>query len=246
MNYKEKYYPESKFGGFTDIDGTIAFYLRVNSLIKPSSVVLDFGCGRAAFSEDEVRVRRELRFLKGKAARVIGLDVDETAGADNPSLDEFRPLREARWPLADNTIDICICDSVLEHLQEPETFFRECRRVMRDRGYVCIRTPNAWSYIALASKLIPNKYHSSVLHKVQDARKEEDVFPTFYRCNSLSKLWRALDQNGFEAVVYGYEAEPSYLSISGVTYLLGVLHQKISPGPIRPVLHAFGQLNKKE
>ena len=39
----QRFYPESRFGGFTDIDGTVAFYSRVNALVKPLYVVVDFG-----------------------------------------------------------------------------------------------------------------------------------------------------------------------------------------------------------
>ena len=46
MDYMSIYYPESKFGGFTDIDGTMGSYTRTSSLIRSSSVVLDVGCGR--------------------------------------------------------------------------------------------------------------------------------------------------------------------------------------------------------
>lgn len=49
MDNKERFYPEARFGGFTDIDGTIAFFNRVNSLIETSSVVLDVGCERGAY-----------------------------------------------------------------------------------------------------------------------------------------------------------------------------------------------------
>ena len=41
--YETIYYPETSYGGFTGVDGTMAFYLRVNALIEPSSHVLDFG-----------------------------------------------------------------------------------------------------------------------------------------------------------------------------------------------------------
>jgi len=41
MRYEEIYYPEFRFGGFTDIDGTIIFYSRVNSLLDSSFTVLD-------------------------------------------------------------------------------------------------------------------------------------------------------------------------------------------------------------
>ena len=52
MEYKNIYYPESRSGTFTDVDGTIAFYLRVNGLVDSESVILDVGCGRGAFAED--------------------------------------------------------------------------------------------------------------------------------------------------------------------------------------------------
>jgi len=48
MDYKQKFYPEVKFGGFSDVDGTIAFFNRVNALLQPSFTVLDVGCGRGA------------------------------------------------------------------------------------------------------------------------------------------------------------------------------------------------------
>ena len=88
MNYKSIYYPESKFGGFTDVDGTMAFHIRTNSLITPSSVVLDVGCGRGAYAEDTVSIRRDLRIFKNKCKKVIGIDLDRSA-AENPFLDEF-------------------------------------------------------------------------------------------------------------------------------------------------------------
>ncbi|MDA3924611.1 MAG: hypothetical protein PF904_07930 [Kiritimatiellae bacterium] len=61
----EYFYPESKFGGFTDIDGTITFFNRVNALIKPSFVVLDVGCGRGAYSEDPVSLRKKPENFQG-------------------------------------------------------------------------------------------------------------------------------------------------------------------------------------
>jgi hypothetical protein len=52
-------------------------------------------------------------------------------------------------------------------------------------------------------------------------------------------------KNGFECVVYGYEAEPSYLSFSKIAYSLGVLHQKFAPQFMKPCIFAFGRLKKE-
>ncbi len=87
--YMGLYYPETRFGGFTDVDSTIAFYTRVQTLVDPSSVVLDIGCGRGAWAEDPVRLRSQLRTFQGKCRQVIGIDVDPQA-RNNPFLDEFR------------------------------------------------------------------------------------------------------------------------------------------------------------
>jgi len=241
--FQEIYYPESRFGGFTDVDGTVAFYFRISALLQPSTVLLDFGCGRGMYERDDVPVRRNLRIFKGRVQRVVGLDVDEGAAA-NPFIDEFHLLEDASWPVPDGSVDLCVCDNVLEHVEEGESFFSEAARVLRPGGYLCVRTPNAWGYVALASRLVPNRLHGNVLSRVEEKPKEEeDIFPTLYRCNTIPKLRRLLGQHGFDHVVYGYDSEPQYLRFSRVAYWLGVLHQRFAPGFLRPALFAFARLN---
>lgn len=243
MPMKEIFYPESRFGGYTDIDGTVTFFTRVHALIDPSHVVLDVGCGRGAYGEDGNATRKNLRIFKGKVAKVVGIDVD-SAAQENPFLDEFHLIQGNIWPIDDSSIDLIVCDNVLEHIEHPETFFSEIHRVLRSGGYVCIRTPNRWCYVALFSRLIPNKHHAKVISVVQDSRKAEDVFPTLYRCNTVRQLKRMLKKHGVECVVYGYEAEPSYLSFSKIAYFFGVLHQRLAPSILKPALFAFGRIKK--
>lgn len=244
MKYQQKYYPETEFGGFTDIDGTITFFTRVNSLLKPSFSVLDVGCGRGRYSEDPVPLRRVLRILKGKVAKVIGIDIDKNA-CNNPFLDEFYFIQGDSWPIENEAIDLILCDNVLEHIDNPERFFfPEAYRVLKNGGYLCIRTPNRWSYIGLFTRFIPHKYHSKVVSIVQNGRQEEDVFPTFHACNSTRKIKNMMKKYGFECVVYEYEAEPSYLSFSRVAYSIGVLHQRFAPGFLKSAIFAFGRIKK--
>ena len=240
MNYMNAFYPESRIGGFTDLDGTIAFYTRVGVLTGPESVVLDVGCGRGEYADDPVAVRRELRIFRGKCAKVIGIDVDPAAEV-NPFIDEFHLIESPRWRLDDQSVDTCICDTVLEHVEDPEQFFAEAARVIRPGGHLCLRTPNVLSYFGLFSKLIPNKRHAAVLSKVQTDRAPEDVFPTLYKCNTRARLGAMFRKHRFDASVYGYEAEPSYLSFSKIAYALGVLHQKFAPNALKVSLMAFGR-----
>jgi SAM-dependent methyltransferase len=240
-DYMVRYYPESRFGGFTDIDGTIAFYTRVQSLVEPSHLVLDVGCGRGAHQDDPVPVRRALRVFQGRCKRVIGVDVDGQA-ADNPFLDEFRRIKGSGWPVEDASVDVCIADNVVEHLRDPPQFFAECRRTLRSGGYLCIRTPNARNYISVFAKSVPNAFHKAVLGKVLYAKKdEEDIFPTRYRCNTKRRLRRRLDEHGFEHCVYGYEAEPYHLGFSRLAYVCGVLHQRLAPNGLKTTIFAFAR-----
>jgi SAM-dependent methyltransferase len=244
MKYKELFYPEARFGGFTDIDGTMAFFNRINALLNPAFTVLDVGCGRGAYDDDPIPLRRKLRILKGKVSNVIGIDVDPIA-QENPFLDEFRLIQEEAWPVENDSVDLIVCDHVLEHLHNPDRFFSEAGRILKEAGYLCIRTPNRWSYVAIAATLIPNRFHSKVTALVQQGRREDDVFPTLYQCNTIKRIKDMMKKHGFECVVYGYEAEPSYLSFSKSAYWLGVLHQRFAPRALKPVIFAFGRQEKR-
>lgn len=240
MDFKKFFYPESRFGGFTDIDGTIIFYTRVNSLIQASSILLDIGCGRGAHAEDPISIRRDLQIFKGKCERVIGLDVDES-GAQNPFIDEFRLIKDDRWPVENESIDLAISDSVLEHVENPDLFFSECERVIKPGGFLCIRTGNLLGYVCLLANFIPNKLHNTILAKLMTNRKETDTFPTLYRCNTVRALRKMVHKYNFDSCVYGHEPEPGYMSFSLISYILGVLYGKLAPGMLKVTIFAFAK-----
>jgi SAM-dependent methyltransferase len=236
-----RFHPEAEFGGFTDMDGTIAFFLRARELLPADGVALDIGCGRGTQDDDPVRTRRELRILRGHCRQTIGIDVDPSA-ATNPYVDEFRLIGpDARWPIEDASIDLAVADFVVEHVADPDVFFAEAARVLKPDGHIGIRTINSHSYLGVASRLIPNRLHTAVLSRAQPEREAEDVFPTVYRCNTIKKLRAALDRHGFDAAVYGAEAEPAYLGFSSVAYALGLAHRRLAPGSLRVGLIGWGR-----
>lgn len=237
--FKEHYYAESKFGGFTDIDGTIRFYTRIHALLKPDMIVLDAGCGRGAHIDDPNDYRRNLHSLRGKCRKVVGLDIDPI-GATNCFIDEFVQNNSYQWPLESNTFDLIYSDFVIEHLDDPNAFLKECYRVLKPGGYLCLRTTNRLGYVALISSLVPNRLHYRVLQRVQTSRNEAGVFPTFYRCNTPRAMRKRMTQNGFDCYVYAHEAEPSYLSFSRVAYHLGVAYQVWMPRFTGNTLMGFG------
>lgn len=242
MNCRERFFPETRFGGFTNFDGTVSFFLHVNALLKPTDTVLDVGCGRGAYQEDKVVLRRNLRILRGKVQKVIGLDPDPNA-AGNPFIDEFCQLKDlaAAWPIPDNSVDLIVTDWTLEHMADPDLFFGEARRVLRTGGYLCVRTTNAWGYVAVAARLIPQGWQERVIQRTQERRPAVDIFPTRYACNSVPALRKKLRQYGFKGAVYGFAGLPGYLDFSCILYYLGVLYERYAPHFLRQSLIVFAR-----
>jgi SAM-dependent methyltransferase len=238
--YLERIHPEIAFGGFSEVDVSIAFYTRVHSLLEPSFVALDIGCGRGSHAQDPLPFRRNLLTLRGKCRRVIGIDVSKPS-AENPMIDEFRLIEDGQWPVENESVDLCICQNVLEHVEDPAALFAESARVLRDHGLLCIRTPNAWGYAAIAARLIPNRWHASVLKMLGRVADSRDVFPTPYRCNTVSKIKSMMRRHGFEACVFTKAIDPEYLLFSRITSYLEALIQRFSPRIFKPVLFAFGR-----
>lgn len=237
----ERYYPESRFGGFTRVDGTLPFFLRVQALARPEMVVLDIGCGRGAAADRfEQNPWERCRVLKGKCQRVIGIDVDPV-GHTNPLIDEFRPIESPRWPVDDQSIDLAVSDAVLEHIPDPDQYFAECQRVVKPGGYLCIRTPNRWSYISIAASIVPNRLHGRIVEKIQPGRAAKDVFPTYYRANTLGALRRQRDAHGFEGYAYRHIGEPTHLRFSRPTFALGVVMHRWLPSVMWPWIFMFAQ-----
>ena len=52
---------------------------------------------------------------------------------------------------------------------------------------------------------------------------------------------RVLERQGFEACVYGHDAEPSYLAFNRLAYWLGTLHAKLAPQGIQLLLFGFAR-----
>lgn len=203
-------YPEVAAGGFTRYDGSIQFYMRVNALLSPDMHVLDLGAGRGVQFEGASPFRRQLVVLKGKVAKITGVDVDD-AVLTNPELDEALLYDGTRLPFPDASFDLVLSDWVLEHIQDPQMFSSEVERVLKPGGWFCARTPNVLSYTAFASRMVPNSLHAKVLGVVQKGtRKPEDVFPAAYKLNSLRSVRRFFPTERWNNCSYTYSPEPAY------------------------------------
>ncbi|MGD1036875.1 MAG: methyltransferase domain-containing protein [Roseiarcus sp.] len=239
-SFQQQFYTEIGAGGFTRIDGTVAFYQRVNSLLKKEAVLLDYGAGRGAWHmEDSCEYRRSLRNFRSRTACVIGVDVDE-AVMQNPTLDEahvFNP--NDRLPLSDASIDIIVSDFVFEHISDPAQTASELDRVLKPGGWLCARTPNRYGYIALSNLLAPEAIRKRVLNIAQPSRKEEDVFPAVYFMNSFRALLKWFPSARFEHFSYSWDAEPGYHANNKILFRSMKIVHYITPPSLRSTLMIF-------
>jgi SAM-dependent methyltransferase len=235
-------YPERAFGGFTSRDGGARFYLRVRALLEssPHRIVVDLGCGLAEHRKLAPPTIADLYLLRGRATRVIGLDVDPAAKA-NETIDEFRLIDGDRLPIDSNSIDVCVSDWVLEHVRDVSNFYAECARIIRPGGFVCIRTPNRFHYSSIGASLIPARLHERIRTLLGHPHEGGDVFPTYYRSNTTKACRRWLSRSGFAPMVYAHRGESHLSGLGYVPGLLGKWIEELAPPFLSHEIHAFGR-----
>ena len=162
----------------------------LDEALRPGAVVLDAGCGRTT----------RLRDFRDRITRLVGVDLDEEAGRENPYLDEFAPadLDEA-LPFDDDSFDLVYANFVVEHLKDPERSFAEWRRVLRPGGRLVLLTSNRASPLMAAGDRLPERVRLLIKRRGAGAA-ERDVYPTLYRANTPQRLAAVAAAAGFEPV----------------------------------------------
>jgi SAM-dependent methyltransferase len=223
-------YHEANVSGFPHNDQVVSFFTQVAALLRPTHRVLDFGAGRGEFVDNDPSAYRVwLQNFRGRCDHVAGCDPDPVV-LTNPTVDSADVINIGDpLPYDDEQFDLIIARYVFEHVSEPEWAAGELLRVLKPGGWICAVTPNKWGYVALASRLVPNRLHARALSRIQPGRLAEDVFPTAYLLNRPSAIERYF---GHSANVYYYStsAVPSYhFGSLALMRLLQLAHRFIPP-----------------
>jgi ubiquinone/menaquinone biosynthesis C-methylase UbiE len=220
----EKYYTGRKFHD-------TLYREAIKRHLRSGQAVLDAGCGRY------MKVCNELAPV---AQMVVGIDLEstlETANWQHPygvrgDLDHL--------PFESEKFDIVISRSVVEHLDDPGSVFREFYRVLRSGGKVVIVTPNKYDYVSVIASLTPYSLHRSLVSRLVNV-PADDVFPTRYRANTISALRRALNRAGFvERELNTINHYPAYLMFSPLLFWLGVMYERLTS--LRPFASLRGSI----
>lgn len=222
--------PEFNAGRFPRDDGTVQFYTRINALLSPDLILLDYGAGRGRqFDVPDAGYPQTIQKLQGKVAKVIGIDVHDGIHR-HPYLDDRHIITPGQpLPLSSGTIDIVVADWVLEHVENPGQFAEEMERLVRPGGWVCARTVNRWGYVGIGARLLPNSLHDRLVRKFIPVARSEDVFPTHYRMNSLRDIRRWFSRKRWEDCSYVVTPTPRYFANSTMLFRIIDLYQNIVP-----------------
>jgi SAM-dependent methyltransferase len=120
---------------------------------------------------------------------VIGLDINPFAVefCSSKGLRAFVIEEDGRFPLPNDSSDVCIFDNVLEHIEHPRRVLDECYRVTGDRGGLVVVVPGVRGYDSDSDhKLF---YNEDGLRKLDDRWRLMWSFsiPFFFKSPALSQ-----------------------------------------------------------
>jgi SAM-dependent methyltransferase len=180
--------------------------------------VLDSGSGPGSWVLQEQRERIGL---------LVGQDVYRP---DVTQLDAFVLARSEALPFAAGSFHLVLAYNVLEHLPDPAHALREIARVLAPGGVFAFKTPAANTPLFALARLLPTRLHKQLKSGVGVA--EDEVFPTYYRANSVRALERALRSAGFERDwLYTVDQTYAYCSQRRWSYALGLRYSRLTRCP---------------
>lgn len=202
--------------------GQAFFDVRYRASIKkylyPGERVLDAGCGTY------MKICREL--CDGR--QVIGIDMELKLETNNQTAPFGICSDLCRLPFPPESFNMVVSRSVVEHLEWPAKVFREFYRVLKPGGKIVLVTPNKYDYVSLIAAVTPYRLHRFIVSRILPVSRD-DVFPTFYRANTITSIRNALTSAGLmEIELDTVNHYPAYLTFSPFLFRLGMLYERLT------------------
>lgn len=231
LNLQQEYFPGLQERLFQPVQSALQSHLNADSL------VLDAGCGPGTWVLDPHRPR---------VRAVVGTDVclpGAVTRMENETQSTIGQRRQrfpfvlgslSQVPFAADTFDLIVCYNVLEHLPEPGSVFSGFQRILKPGGLLVFKTPSLHAPLIALSRMVSFRLHR-ILKKGMTGANEDEVFPTYYRCNTPETLQRYLSSVGLQRRQLAMMDQTyEFLAFSKLAYICGLLCSRvIQSGPLR-------------
>jgi len=171
-----------------------SYEAALSKLVNSGTVWLDIGCGHQVLPEWRIDAERE---LVSRASYVAGIDIDPTSIAKHRTITNTWVGSVECLPFPDNSFNLITANMVVEHLAAPGRVFAEIQRTLVPRGLFLFHTPNVNSYIIIINRRLPNVF-KTIAAKLLEGRAPQDVYPTYYHCNSDRTIVETAAVSGLE------------------------------------------------
>jgi len=190
---------------------------RIEENLSKDFTILDAGCGATA---------PVLTKFVGKCMKPIGVDL-VTFQASQCQGVHLLQNDLSNIELDNSCIDLVISRSVLEHVPDVESVYKELSRVLKPGGKFIFLVPNFWDYVSIASYLIPNSLHKLIVEKAS-GRPEEDTFATYYNSNTKRSITRLAQRTGFAVSSIEYLGQYPYMfEFNTLFFRMGIYYDKL-------------------
>jgi len=169
-------------------------------------VLLDAGCGHNS----------GISYKLNQKITLIGTDIVYKDIRNNKEIDSGFVSNLDYVPLKDKSVDIIFSNMVYEHLNAPDKFYSELNRILKPGGHVVFSTPCIYNIVVVINRLVPDSVSKKLGSALTD-EDEEDIFPTFYRANSIRKIRKLGKTNGFKEIDLIMYQPPPYAFVFSTT-----------------------------
>jgi SAM-dependent methyltransferase len=155
---------------------------------------LDLGCGHELLPP--WRLEQERGLVK-RPKVLVGLDYDYDSLKRHTTIQNRIRGDISHLPFGGDIFDLVTSNMVFEHLQKPEEQLEEIFRILKPGGVLVFHTPNSISYGPVLARLVPESLKGRLIWLLE-RRKEDEVFPAYYRINTQKLVTRLAESVGFE------------------------------------------------
>jgi len=180
-----------------------------------NSLLLDAGCGK----ENNMHGRL--------SATIVGIDLKLSSLAANKDLSHTLCGSVLDLPFKDSTFDAVYSRWVIEHIPDPKKLINEYQRVLKKKGKLLLVTTNVLNPAVLFSKIIPHGVAKTILNKL-NYQTHDDIFPTFYRANTISIIKKLFSQSGITLVSAHHVGYPFYFHQKYFLFRLAMMYERMT------------------